>query len=364
MTHEDESVEEQLIAGGRVVVNAQQVAPAAAIGDGLNAIAENNAKNWRAPQKAGFQAEAWHEATFNADGARQGSTVRAQRTTHGAPSDLQIKAEGQVVAEVQVKNCKTVARTTRDISSKKYDGMQKVVPSDQADGVRQLATKRGTDGLGERNYADTGQKAAAQVEHDGVKSKPLKYEEAQSGALGSRMLIGEVGTAAKEGAVSGAVIGSAVSAVSNLRAAVKGEKAPLEAAGAVVKDTGMAVVGGAVSAAATSAVTAGCTRAGLQALSKGGAPGAIASTGIEVGKDLLAWKKGELTGTQVAARGVEHAAGAGGAWGGASAGAALGTVLIPIPGVGTLVGGVVGGMLGNAGTRKAIRGLKRLFSDG
>ncbi|QFP75034.1 hypothetical protein [Deinococcus sp. AJ005] len=357
---EDERLEHDLMAGATIAMNAQHVAPAAEIGLGLKNLQKINRTGQGNPQKAGFRAEVHHEATFNADATRKGLTVRAHRTTGGAAADLNVTQGDVVVARVQVKNCKTVARTTKAISAKKYDGMKKVVPADQADGVRGLASRRGVDGLGQSNYADTSQNTSARVEHGDAASRPLSYEQAQSRNMGARLVTGEMGQAARSGAQGGAVIGGAISMVSNIAAVTNGDKSALEAAGAVARDATLAAAGGAVSAAMTTAVTAGCTRVGLKVLSRGGAPGALAATGIEVGKDMMAWAKGDLSGLEVAGRGLEHAGGAGGAWGGATAGAALGTAIFP--GVGTVIGGLLGGMAGNAGARKAIQGLKAWFS--
>lgn len=350
-----------------MAVNSQQAAPAAAIGKGLCDLKGVRSTRQGVPQQGGFAAEVYHEATFNADAARKGLDVRATRTTGNAPADLNITSGDQVVGKAQIKYRKTAAKATSAVSDTKYDGMQKVVAKGQGGRVRELSTKRGVDGLGKRNYADTSRNATEQVEYGGAASKSLGREAAQSKSLGTRMLAGEVGTAAKSGAASGAVIGGAMSAVGNITAAINGEKTAMEATGAVVKDTALAAAGGAVSAAAmsatTAAVTAGCTRIGLQALSKSGAPGVIAATGIEVAKDLMAFNKGELTAGQVAGRSLEHAGGASAAWAGASTGAAIGTVLIPIPGVGTAIGGLIGGMMANYAARKAIGGVKALLSE-
>jgi hypothetical protein len=362
-TTEESGLEHDILRGAAMAVNSQQVAPAAAIGKGLCDLKGVRSTRQGVPQQGGFAAEVYHEATFNADAARKGLDVRATRTTGNAPADLNITSGDQVVARAQIKHRKTAAKATHAVSDTKYDGMQKVVAEGQADRVRYLSTKRGVDGLGRRNYADTSRNVTEQVEYGGAASKSLGREAAQSKSLGTRMLAGEVGTAAKSGAASGAVIGGAMSAVGNITAAINGEKTTMEATGAVVKDTALAAAGGAVSAAATSAATAGCARIGLQALSKSGAPGVIAATGIEVAKDLMAFNKGELTAGQVAGRSLEHAGGASAAWAGASTGAAIGTVLIPIPGVGTAIGGLIGGMMANYAARKAIGGVKAFFSE-
>jgi hypothetical protein len=357
-----ESSEQNLLEGAVIAVNIRQASAAEALGQGLKDLKQINGTGQQNAQQAGFRAEVHHEATFNADAIRKGVKVRAVRPKGNGPADLQLKVDQQIVGEVQVKNCKTVARTTAAISETKYDGMQKVVPSDQAAGVRRVAGKRGVDGLGERNYADTSQTAAAQVEQGGAVSKPLTYDDAQSKNLGRTMLTGEVGSAAKSGAQGAAIIGGAVSAVTNISAVWKGDKKPLEAAGDLVKDTAVAAGTGAASAAATTLLTTGLAGSAYKVVasaSKNGLPGAAVTVGIEIGKDLMAMSKGELSGGQVAGRGVEHALGGAGAWGGAAGGAALGTLILP--GAGTLVGGVIGGMGGNAGVRAAIGGIKKAY---
>ena len=332
----------------------------AAVAKGLQDLAKVNSTAQANPQQAGFRAEVHHEATFNSDAIRKGVKTRAVRPKGNGASDIDLKVGDKTVGQAQVKNCKTVARTTKAISDKKYDGMQKVVPKEQADGVRRVATKRGVDGLGEKNYADTSKSAASKLEHGGASSRAVSYEELQSKNVGRDLLRSETGSAAAAGAKNAAVVGGAITAVSNISAVINGEKTVGQAATAVVKETAVAAGTGAVTSAATTLVTTGVSKMGLHAVSRSGAPGAIVAAGFEVGKDLVALGRGELSGTQVMGRSVEHAVGAGAGWGGASAGAALGTMIFP--GVGTLVGGFLGGMLGNAGARRGIKEVKTIFS--
>lgn len=332
------------------------VAAGTEIGKGLKALGEIESKGWNQPRKAGFRAERYHEATFNADAARKRIPTRAVATTPGAPADIALVDGGKVVAEVQVKNYKRVAGTTKAISQKKYDGMQKVIPKEQVKGVRSLAARRGTDGSGEHNYQDTSLKAAGRIEANGAKSGALTYEQAQNKNLSRTMMTSEMGNAAKSGAKNGAIIGGAVSAATNLRAVINKEKEVKDALKDVGKDTAVAAVGGAATAALSSGLAAVTTRASLSALSKSGAPGAIAAASVEVGKDLIALRQGKLSGSQVLERSVEHAGAAGGGWGGAAAGMALGTAVFP--GVGTVVGGFIGGMAGSTAGKMAVSQVK------
>lgn len=355
----DEEVRGDLRRGARTAVNEAQVKSAKEIGQGWREINRRSQTAQGNAQQAGFRAEEYHAATFNADAARQGQAARASLPRNNGPVDVEIKVDGKVVAQAQIKNCKTAPRTTAAISAKKYDGQQKIVPADQVEGVKRLAAKRGPDGLGERNFADTSQKASGQLKHEGVTSKPLTYKQAQDRKLGLKMAAGETGKAAKAGAKGGVIVGGAFSSVSNVKALIDGEKTIGEAAGDMVKDTVKAGVGGAVSAAATSAVTAVGTKAGLSVVSKSGVAGAIAGAGLEMGKDVYAWANGEMSGGEVAGRCVDHAASAGGAWAGAAYGALLGA---PVPVVGTVIGGLVGGMLGSTASRKVIQGIRALFN--
>lgn len=333
-----------VLAGIGTAVGSRQALAAEAIARGMEGIRKVNSTDQANHHQAGFRAEHHHAATFNADAARKGLNVRALLNKGGAPADLIIVGRGgQTLSEVQVKNCKTAARTARSVSDSKYDGMGKVVPADQADQVRDLAGRRGQDGLGHRNYADTAQKASGKVEAGGAGSQGLTYKQAQSRNLAARMAVSELGAASKAGAASGALAGGLMSAVMNGHAAVKGEKTAAEAAHDIVADTATAALGGAVSAAVTSGITLAVCRVGGQVLTKGGLPGAVASAGIGVSKDVLAWQQGRLPGAEVGTQAMGHVAQSGGAWAGALAGAAI---CAPIP-AGPVVGGMIGGALGS-----------------
>ena len=344
-----------------VVHNLQVVGPAIAISDGLKEIRKIEATDWSPGQKGGHNAEAWHTATFNADAARKGTGTKAIRTASDyRPTDvvdIELRRDGVVVGRAQSKYIKAPPRTTFEISDKKYDGQQKIVPADQAVKVRELAAKRGTDGLGEKNYADTAQNADAVLTHEGVRSQPLKHADASKGSLAARLALNECGQAARSGAFSGAVIGGALAAATNIKAVFDGEK-ELKVAGIdLVMDTCKAATGGAVSAVTTSAVAQLCGVIGLRVINRSGAPGALATFGLAVAKDSLAVARGQMKGRKMATRSVDHLLGAGGAWAGAAAGAAACSV---IPVVGTVVGGLVGGMIGAAVAREAGNTTKRL----
>lgn len=350
-------IEQDVASGTQVASSLREGKALQAILEGKRGIEEVNRTAQANHHQAGFRAEHFHKATLNADAARKGLKVRAELTRPGQAADLRLTDGGKVIGEVQVKNCKSVARTTGAISRNKYDGMQKVVPSDQVEKVRTLAKKRGVDGIGERNYVDTSEKAAARVKAGGAQSSELSYEQAQDPNLGTQMLRSQVATAMTAAAASGAVFGGAFSAVSNIQSVRQGKKTPPEAVKAVAVDTTKAAAAGAVSVAATTAATVVLEKMVKRGL--GGAPGAIVSATMEISKDALAWHQGRLTGCEVGARSVEHAVGSGGAWGGAVAGAAI---CSPIPVIGPLVGGVIGGMVGSVAAKGSLRQGKKWLS--
>ena len=85
-------------------------------------------------------------AKFNVNAAAKGSSLRAHTTAElGLPhskADLLIMSKGQVVQQAQLK-VGSRAYETNSLSSPKYNGLQKVVPRDHAQRVRELALKRG-----------------------------------------------------------------------------------------------------------------------------------------------------------------------------------------------------------------------------
>ena len=91
------------------------------------------------------------------------------------------------MAKAQSKYYADTSNTTFKLADQKYDGLQKLHPSDQK--VGELARRRGSSGIGQRNYSDTAQNATDRLHYQNVESKPLSYEEAQSLAIDPQSVV-------------------------------------------------------------------------------------------------------------------------------------------------------------------------------
>jgi len=313
---------------------------------------------------AGRLAEEIHATTFNTDAAGKGLRGLQAKTTASmgdpfAAADVVVTKSGAQVDLAQLKYCRRASDTTRKIANVKYDDMQRVVASDQVDQVRDIARRRGTDGLGRRNYPAVAEEASGSIRNSGAASTPLSHAEAIEAAANpttaaSRLVSNQVVGALKSGAVTGGLVGAGISAITNIVSVAKDEKSANAAVVDTAADTaGCAATGAAVSAAAVGAQTA-LARAGAGALARGSAPVAIAVTAVDIGKNAYKTAVGEIDSSELAARSAGNVATGVSTWGGMEAGAALGTLLMP--GVGTIVcgvaGGIVGGVLGDAAYKK------------
>lgn len=315
-------------------------------------------KQWRncAPeQTAGRVAETMHTGSFNADAVLKGRVdLTAATTASGgnghAAVDIEILRRGKLVGGAQVKYCGDTAKTTFSVSAPKYDGLQKVVPAEQAAGVRDLAKRRGTSGIGQRNYPDTAQKASDRVRLGGVESKPLSTAEAVEAAknpkaAAQRLFAAQAGQAVKAGGVIGGVIAGGLSAATNAHAVWARQKGFSDAAVDVAKDTACGALDGAAKGAVTVGTEMALARVGAQVLAGSSAPVAIAITAVDVAKDVGSLMAGDIEASEFGGRACRNVVKGGCTWGGMEAGAAIGTAICP--GVGTIVGGIIGGIGGS-----------------
>ena len=308
-------------------------------------------------QLAGRLAEELHAATFNADAAAKGLTVRAvteaANGTHSAAADISIQNGGRAVGAAQVKYHGTAARTTFHVSDVKYDGMQRIVPSDQAARVREIAARRGVDGLGQRNFADVANSASDRVQSHGAQSSPLSRADALEAVRNPSIIAGELVSsrvvgAVKSGAMIGAAVGGGVSLIRNVAAYANDRKSGKDAIVDVAKDTAASAAAGAAVSGAAVATEVVLIRAGVGVLARGSAPVAIGLTVVDVGQDVIRFARGDIGGKKLAVNSGKSLVKGAATWGGMEAGAVLGSFVFP--GVGTIVGGIVGGIVGAVGS--------------
>jgi hypothetical protein len=293
-------------------------------------------------------------ARFNAAAAQKGSNLVAEVTAaHGQPTaaaDIVVKSGERVVKEVQAKASAYPKWATRALAQEKYQGMDRLVPEEQAEYVRDVSRQ-----LAERleekgdpraeHFADssehvTGRLRAGDVESSGTKLDEL-YEAGKHPRLFAleeelRALGKEAVASAGSAALAGAVMGGAISTVRNLHSVTTGKKSAGEAAFDVAKDSGKSGLRAGAIGAGGAVVRHVGAKAGVGALAKSNVATAMAASAIDAGATVVAFAKGEITGEEAAERlGQNGCSTASGLYVGAAAGAVFGP---PGAVVGSLVG--------------------------
>lgn len=361
-THNDTSAATQkaVIAGIAMLLQKQgldAVRAAAEAAEQFSQIARTY-PNASPEQLAGRLAEAFHAGTFNISAAWGGfEQLRAVTTeTLGHPhdvADILIQQGKKTVAQVQSKYCGDVTRTTRAISEKKYSGLQKVVPSDQAPGVQKLAANWKVDGLGTHDYPDTARTASDRISHGKAQSRPLTTEQAKKLAadpagMGKRLVVSESAKMVGRAAAAGAIMNGTVTLAQQVGSVRRKETTVQDAA----KVVGEAAALGALTGAVSTGVTLG-----LKTVCKGNTAAMVGTLAADLVKDGVALGRGQINAAEFGKRSAESAGRTGGTLAGMQAGAALGTLICP--GVGTLVGGAVGSAVGSFAGEAAVSALTR-----
>lgn len=131
----------------------------------------------------GDVAELWHAGALNLDATQRGIPVAAFAPRDASPIDVALRgvADGQAA---QLKFYGMADATAKAISDPKYGGLdQKVVPSDQLEGVREAARRLAL-GNPERpevaeSYAHTSRVVDDRLRIDGAESRPLTERESR-----------------------------------------------------------------------------------------------------------------------------------------------------------------------------------------
>ncbi len=299
---------------------------------------------------AGRIFEDMHVATANVDAALKGLPQRFETTASvGRPhdvADIVAKVGGKTAASAQAKLSDSSITMVRSISSPKYDGMQKIVPSDKAVKVRSIADSLSKAGRRpDLSLKDTAKGVTDRVRYKGASSKPVTLEKAQQAAkqpvAASKAMERD---AAQSAYGAAALIGGGMSGVvTAMQCGSVKEVLTSTAKGATRGVLQQAATVG-VSKVGTAAITQIASKTAANAFSRSGAPGAIAGAGISVCSDLIDLHGGKITGRECATRAAKHGVRAGTTWAGAEAGACIGAVGGPI---GMTVGAFIGGMLGS-----------------
>jgi hypothetical protein len=327
--------------------------------DALRDVAERLARVG-VEQKKGNLFEYIEATRFNVDAARRGVDARAVVTADVGrphdPADIElVDGVGRVLRKVQAKASKSTTAEVRMLSESKYDGMDKLVPSDHAETVRRkaaLLAERGTRaGPSRASLRDTADRATGQLRHGGASSGGTTLDETYQAAehpqrtslqLELRSVAQEAAVTAGQAALAGAVMGGALSVVRETWAVTQGDRDKAEAVGNVAKATAKSSLRSGLVGATSAAVRYGGVKAGVGALTKSNVATASAAALIDVGVTVYAFARGEVAGDVAAERiGRTGCSTLSGVYAGAAAGAVFGPA-------GAVAGSVVGYMLAGA----------------
>lgn len=125
----------------------------------------------------GDVAELWHAGTLNLDATQRHLDVRAYAPRDVSPIDIAMRGDGHGEA-AQLKFYGSAEATAQAISDPKYAGLDKVVPADQLEGVREAAKRLANHHHDSRHemsesYQHTADVVDDRLRMDGAESRPL-----------------------------------------------------------------------------------------------------------------------------------------------------------------------------------------------
>lgn len=317
-------------------------------------------------------AEVWHAETLKIDAVRLGDkSIFAAVPRDRSHIDIRYgNRSNESIA--QLKYYKSASDTARQISQPKYGGMdQKIVPSDQLDGVRDEANRLYQKSLNSRphqaqQYGDTRSKASDRLKVEKAQSTPLSEPEARQ--LASDLKSGEfdprrygletksvlswsdVAQKSGEAAVSAAVMGAVLRAVPKFAALIKncvseGYVDPhglTDATTSIAAEVPWDALRGGVAAFLTVSCESGLFGESLAAISPDFI-GVGTVVAINAVRNAIELAQGNIDGAEFAYRSLhDTCVCAFGVLGGIA-----GQVIIPVPVLGALLGNVLGGVIGH-----------------
>ena len=291
---------------------------------------------------------------FNREAALQGSDLSAVATHYTDPAsaaDILIQKAGSTVGEVQAKSYEHAAQSLRALAKEKYQGMQRLVPSDQVDGQADLLAKRlqnaPPDQLNRPEYQDIQENLSGKLRSGNVESPGTSRVESDAAVnnpaqtvltLKGTQALEEIGKAGLTGAAVGGGMGLLFHGMMNAYHAKKGHKTNSEAIIDTVKGTASVAARSGVVTAGAKTIAIAARQTGLSGFAAGAGPAVVANAVLEAGLGVHRYIKGEIGGDEL----KEQVGGAVLRGGAAYYCGIAGQVLIPIPVVGALVGSIVG----------------------
>ena len=311
--------------------------------------------NQAAEHQTGHGFEFVETLKFNANAAKAGDVIRAVTTASqgkpGAAADIIISRGDEVLREVQAKVYSDPAQRLYALSADKYHDMQRLVPSDHVDGVRESLGKalgRSPDNIRTSRYIDVDKHLAGDLHHDGLSSGGTTANETYDAGRdpvgwlrgqAAHAMVNETLKSAAVGAAGGAVFGAAAH---SLQLAITARNTDVGISEAIVEVTAAATKAGVrsgVTSGLATVIEIGARNTEIfSTLAKTTAPIAISNTVLVVGEAAYQYATGAITREQL----VDRCAGAAlrntGAW----AFGVVGQTIVPIPVVGAIVGSTAG----------------------
>lgn len=261
-------------------------------------------------------------AKFNADAAIKRSGYKAQLsempTERGltpnqqAKADILIRQEGQTVREVQTKSSNRPSWLANEMKRSDYEGMQRVVPSDQEEHVRRLARQQADTGnINADGFRDAEKNLSPATQHGDVSSGGTSYKESQQAAkhprtyaekMKMRQAGKEFAATTAYAAVAGAVIGGGISAAQELVSVCRDEITIKEAACDVAEDSAIAALRGGAVGGTSVLIRYAAKRClgGTSLLSKSCVAAAISAGMIETGVSIVRFAQDEIDADELA----------------------------------------------------------------
>jgi hypothetical protein len=319
----------------------------------------------------GWLAEQWHAETLKISGAARGrSDVWANVPGDNGPGDVRFGGATST-SEAQVKYFKTGEDTAKAISRPEYKGMDKVVPSDQVDDVKETASHLAQKNQMNRpeqaaNYQDTADHSSDRLEVGNASSKPLAETQAKEMARDFRkdgnvdadkyglktesfVEWKDVAREAGQAALHAAIMSAALSAAPHIWAVSRefletGQVSPdelIERGQVILLGAGTAGLRGGVAAGLTAACTTGLLGEALKSVSPV-AIGMATTLTLNAMSYAIQLRQGRITNRDFAHQCLRDTF----VLSTGMLGATIGQMVIPIPLLGALAGNVVGSTLG------------------
>ena len=316
----------------------------------------------------GWQFEQLEVMKFNMDALQKGEYAIFAQTTDSmgqphAAADILIKnTNGAILDEAQLKSCNDAAKSAFALADEKYQGMQRVAPSEQTEKISELYQKRiDTGTLKAEDYRDAQNHLEKGVRHGEITSGGTTQQEAIEATDLER--VGQIATEHKQEAlltelhrtghqagVLGAAIGGGMSMIGDGYQLLSGQS-DLTVSEFLLKTTTHTVIGYTTSYV-TSVAARGVAHTAQEyiaestakVLIKSNAHVAVAAGAVKAGKSIYRFLTDENMTKEELCNEISHTAltGAGAFYYGA-----VGQALIPIPVVGALVGSTVGYFIAN-----------------